>query len=170
MADIVADLGARTLTAFGRHYPLAFGRNGAVRACDKREGDGKTPLGCFPLVAALLRPGRVREVPTLLPWRWLRPSDGWSDSPDDPAYNRPVAHPHPFSAERLWRKDHLYDIILVLGYNLNPAVPGRGSAIFWHVARPGLRPTAGCIAIPRAGLAELLPVLAVDMAVDIRAG
>ena len=94
----------------------------------------------------------------MLPWRWLRPDDGWSDDVRDPAYNRPIRHPHAFSAERLWREDGLYDIIVVLGHNDAPPKPDAGSAIFLHCWRDGA-PTEGCVAIARDDLLALLPLL-----------
>ena len=150
----------RTVSAFGQTVPCAIGKGGAVAAAAKREGDGATPLGVWPVRAALLRPSRVGAPATALPWRWLRPDDGWSDDGRDPQYNRPVRHPHGFSAERLWRDDHLYDVIIVLGHNDCPPVPGLGSAIFLHCARPDFAATKGCVAVDRAVLAAWLPLLA----------
>ena len=155
------------LLAFGEAGPVAIGKGGVVPADAKREGDGGTPAGRFPVRGALLRPDRIATLSTGLPWRWLRPTDGWSDDPRDPEYNRPVTHPHPFSAERLWRDDHLYDIILVLGWNDAPVVPGRGSAIFWHALAADGRPTEGCIACPLDRLEALLPRLQPGMEVEV---
>ena len=106
---IVASVSAGTVTGFGETVPAAFGKGGAIAAHEKREGDGATPLGVWPVRAALLRPDRLAAPATRLPWRWLRPEDGWSDGVDDPAYNRPVRLPHAHSAENLWRDDHVYD-------------------------------------------------------------
>lgn len=155
---LVADTAARTLRAGERSMPCSIGRSGGVPAADKREGDGASPLGEWPLLAVLLRPDRVPPPVTRLPWRWLRAHDGWSDDPRDPAYNRPVYHPHRCSAERLWREDGLYDVIVALGHNLPAAEPGRGSAIFLHCWRDAA-PTEGCVAIERTALIELLPSL-----------
>jgi L,D-peptidoglycan transpeptidase YkuD (ErfK/YbiS/YcfS/YnhG family) len=83
-------------------------------------------------------------------------SDGWCDDPTDRNYNRAVRHPYPASAERLWREDDLYDVVVVLGHNARPRVRGGGSAIFMHLARPGYTPTEGCIALRRAHLLLLL--------------
>ncbi|MBA2935508.1 L,D-transpeptidase family protein [Sphingomonas sp. CGMCC 1.13654] len=138
-------------------FPCAIGRSGACSVADKREGDGFTPLGRWPIRAALLRPGGRFSPPAFLPWRWLRPDDGWSDSGRDPAYNRPVRHPHVFSAERMWRDDGRYDAVLMLGYNDDPPVPDRGSAIFLHLR--GVLPTEGCIAIDYEVMEALLPRL-----------
>lgn len=167
MSALRVDCRAGTLTAFGREIPCAIGRGGAIPAAAKREGDGATPLGCWALRGLLLRPDRVQTPGTALPWRWLRPQDGWSDDPADPAYNRPVALPHPFSAEQLWRTDGAYDLIVVLGHNDDPPVAGLGSAIFWHVAHHDARPTDGCIAIARAPFEALLPGLHTGLVMEI---
>jgi L,D-peptidoglycan transpeptidase YkuD (ErfK/YbiS/YcfS/YnhG family) len=134
----------------------AIGRGGA--RADKREGDGATPLGLLPLRRVLYRADRVAAPVCAVPVEPIGPADGWCDDPADPDYNRLVSLPHPARHERLWREDPLYDIVGVLGWNDAPVVKGRGSAIFLHVARPGLAPTEGCIALPeqevRAVLAE----------------
>ncbi|PZN93276.1 MAG: hypothetical protein DCF31_13290 [Alphaproteobacteria bacterium] len=151
-----ASVAAGTVTAFGETVAAVFGKGGAIPAAAKREGDGATPLGIWPVRAALIRPDRMAAPATRLPWRWLRADDGWSDDAADPAYNRPVSHPHRFSAERLWRDDHAYDIVIVLGHNDSPPVAPLGSAIFWHCTQPDRRPTEGCVAIDRAVLARWL--------------
>ena len=168
MTALVVDTAAHTLTAFGRTVPCAIGRNGAIPATEKREGDGMTPLGLWPILVVLLRPDRVALPPGIrLPWRWLRPDDGWSDDPADPAYNRPIHHPHRFSAEQLWREDGLYDAILVLGHNDAPPVPGLGSAIFLHCWKVG-QATEGCVAIEKRELLTILPLLAANDGIEIR--
>src|SRR3546814_10637542 len=106
----------------------------------------------------LLRPGKGEAAGIRLPWRWLREGDGWSDDVADPAYNRPVHLPGAFSAEDLLRDDDAYDVIVALGHNDAPPVPGRGSAIFFHLSEG--RPTAGCVAVERADMLRLLPLLA----------
>jgi L,D-peptidoglycan transpeptidase YkuD (ErfK/YbiS/YcfS/YnhG family) len=153
---ILARIGGGTVTAFGETVPGAFGRSGAIGAAAKREGDGASPLGVWPVRTALLRPDRMAAPATALPWRWLRAGDGWSDDAADPGYNRPVSHPHRFGAERLWRDDHAYDIIVVLGHNDSPPRAPLGSAIFFHCAQPDFRPTEGCVAIESAVLARWL--------------
>lgn len=165
--NLVARIAAGTLSGFDETMPASFGRSGAIAAADKREGDGATPLGVWPVRAALLRPDRMAAPTTLLPWRWLRAGDGWSDDAADPAYNRPVTHPHRFSAERLWRDDHAYDVIVTLGHNDSPPHAPRGSAIFLHCTHPDRRPTEGCIAVDRPQLARLLGRLAPDDALEI---
>ena len=157
---LVVDGKAGLLHADGHAISCSIGRGGLIAAADKKEGDGATPIGRWPIRGVLLRPDRVPPPTGLqLPWRWIRPEDGWSDGIDDPAYNRPVRHPHDFSAERLWREDGLYDVIVVLGHNDAPVVPGAGSAIFWHCWRDAAT-TEGCVAIASEDMIALLPKLA----------
>jgi L,D-peptidoglycan transpeptidase YkuD (ErfK/YbiS/YcfS/YnhG family) len=134
--------------------PAALGRSG-IRAL-KREGDGGTPLGRFPIRQVLYRADRGPRPRTELPVRAIREDDGWCDDPAGRNYNRLITLPSKRSAEGLKRADHLYDVVLVLGYNDRPRVRGKGSAIFVHLARPGYSPTDGCIALTRRDLLALL--------------
>lgn len=139
-------------------FPCALGRTGIK--LEKREGDGATPLGSFPLRELRFRQDRLAVPETELPLIPTSPSDGWCDAPDDACYNRPVRLPYPASAETMWRDDHLYDLVVVLGHNDNPVVPHAGSAIFFHLAREKdgeLQATEGCVALR---LEDMLQVLA----------
>ncbi|TWB22430.1 L,D-transpeptidase-like protein [Nitrospirillum amazonense] len=131
-----------------------IGRGGVIQ--DKREGDGGTPVGCFPLRRVLYRPDRVPAPVTALPVAPLAPDEGWCDDPSHPDYNRPVTLPFFASHEVMWRDDHVYDVVVVLGHNDDPPVPGLGSAIFMHLARPDRAATAGCTALDPADLRRLL--------------
>lgn len=144
------------LTLGEREVRCALGPAGVIAAADKREGDGATPLGVWPIRRVLYRPDRGAAPATALPMAPIAPDDGWCDAPDDPAYNQPVTLPYPASAERMWREDELYDIVVILGHNDDPPVPGMGSAIFLHCAKPGYPPTQGCVALARADLEALL--------------
>lgn len=155
--ELLVDSSAHTIRIGSAIVACALGRGGTSGAADKREGDGATPIGHWPIRGALLRPDRGLVPPAHLPWRWLRESDGWSDDPRDPAYNRPIRHPHPYSAERLWRDDGLYDSIILLGHNDSPPFAGLGSAIFLHLREGEF--TEGCIAVPRETMAGLLATL-----------
>jgi L,D-peptidoglycan transpeptidase YkuD (ErfK/YbiS/YcfS/YnhG family) len=134
----------------------------------KREGDHATPAGAFRLLAILFRPDRVRRRAWLLPARLVRPSGGWCDDPSSPLYNRPVTLPFGGSHEKLWREDRLYDLVIVLDYNIYPRRKHRGSAIFLHCARPDLAPTEGCVALRWQDLRRLLPLLARKTALTVR--
>lgn len=124
----------------------------------KREGDGASPRGRWPLTALYYRPDRRRRPVTRIPTRALRPDDAWCDVVGDRNYNRAVRLPYRVSDEVLWRNDRLYDLVGVLGFNSVPRRQGAGSAIFLHVAREDLSPTAGCVALAPADLDRLLRV------------
>jgi len=150
----------------GGSAAAAVGRAG-VKA-DKHEGDGATPAGTYPLVSILYRPDRVAPPVSQLPVKPLAPSDGWVDEPTDANYNRPVSLPYPASAEELWREDEIYDVLVVIGHNMEPVTPGAGSAIFLHIAMPDFTPTAGCVAIEKEVLLGLLPLLSRGSQIIIR--
>ena len=137
--------------------PCALGRSG--RRALKREGDGATPVGAWPIREAFYRADRLRRPRTAIPLRAIRRNWGWCDAPADRNYNRFVRLPYPVSAESLWRDDGAYDIIVVLGYNDHPRRRGGGSAIFVHLARPGYTPTEGCVALSMRDLRLLLTKL-----------
>jgi len=143
-----------TLSRAHQTYHCALGRSG-MTAC-KREGDGATPSGAFVLRTVLYRADRVPVPDTELPVHPIDPDAGWCDDPQDPEYNRAVRLPYPGRHERLWRDDHLYDVLVLIGHNDDPVIPGCGSAIFLHVAGPGYPPTEGCVAL---ALDDLLRIL-----------
>lgn len=134
--------------------PVALGRSG-IKA-NKRESDGATPRGAFRLKQLWWRADRHPRPATLLPVRRIGADDGWCEDPTDRHYNRPIKLPPQAEADRLARKDHLYDFIIEIDHNTRPRVAWRGSAVFIHVARPGFTPTAGCVALPMNSLRRLL--------------
>jgi L,D-peptidoglycan transpeptidase YkuD (ErfK/YbiS/YcfS/YnhG family) len=150
-----ARLGQDGSLHFGPHrFKVAVGRGGIAR--DKREGDGATPAGMQPLRRLLYRADRVARPRAAVPIEPIAPEDGWCDDPLDPAYNRQVRLPYAASCEELWRRDGIYDLLGVLGWNDSPPERGRGSAIFLHVARPDFAPTEGCVAVALGDLRVLL--------------
>ena len=138
----------------GKTYECALGRNG-IQAI-KQEGDGISPQGTYPLRSVLYRPDRIDPPRTALAVSPIGENDGWCDDPGSPDYNRPIVFPFTASAEHLWRDDHLYDVIVLLGHNDDPVVAGAGSAIFMHVAGDGYSPTEGCVALAREDLLAVL--------------
>lgn len=157
IADVDLDYRDGRLVWPGGAARVAAGRSGVSR--HKTEGDAATPAGIFRLVSAFFRADRLPPPPTRLPLRALKPSDAWVDDPGDPNYNRLVSLPYPGHTEAMWLDDGVYDLIVVIGYNMNPVVPAAGSAIFLHVAHPDFSPTAGCIAVERDVLLRLMPRL-----------
>jgi L,D-peptidoglycan transpeptidase YkuD (ErfK/YbiS/YcfS/YnhG family) len=149
--------GTRTrgiLTAGALAFPVALGRGGIL--ANKREGDGGTPRGTFRPVRLWWRADRLPRPATHLPARPIRPDDAWCEDPADRHYNRAVKVPAGEPGDRLRRDDHLYDLIIEIDHNARPRVTQRGSAVFLHLNRPGLAPTAGCVAMPAGRLKKLL--------------
>jgi len=120
------------------------------------KGDGGSPVGRLAVLGGFYRADRLRRPRTRLPLRPIRPDDGWCDDPRDRRYNRPVRLPYGASCEAMWREDRVYDVVVDIAWNRGPIRPGRGSAIFLHLARPGFEPTAGCVAVERRIIARLL--------------
>ncbi|HEX2593021.1 MAG TPA: L,D-transpeptidase family protein [Rhizomicrobium sp.] len=134
----------------------AVGRSGIAQK--RSEGDGVTPIGEWPIRNVLYRADRIAPPKTSFDSRALTPNDGWCDAPADPNYNRLVRLPYDASHEEMWRQDRLYDIVAVLGFNDDPVIPGRGSAIFLHIARESYGPTEGCVALAMPDLLDVLRV------------
>jgi len=140
----------------GVKFKCASGRNGFATIEEKKEGDGKTPIGRWILREVFYRADRIAKPETSLPIRKIGPEDGWCDDSENEKYNRHVKLPYAYSHENLYRNDALYDIIVVIGYNDAPPIPRKGSAIFLHVAREDFGGTAGCIALEKEALLTVL--------------
>lgn len=133
----------------------------------KREGDGATPIGCWPVLTVYYRADKIARPRTRLPVKIIEKDDGWCDDPLDRNYNRPVTLPYPASAENLWRDDHAYDLVVVLDYNFTRRSMNKGSAIFMHLAHDDGRPTAGCLALSEANLRAILKAAGPGLAIQI---
>jgi L,D-peptidoglycan transpeptidase YkuD (ErfK/YbiS/YcfS/YnhG family) len=139
-------------------YDCTLGRSGVILPQEKKEGDGKTPLGTYPLRQLIYRADRLTRPETQLPIEILTQDTGWCEDPADQDYNKKVVLPHAGAVDRMTRDDHLYDLCVVIGYNDAPVVSGRGSAIFMHLAREDFSPTAGCIGLKKEDLLQVLKV------------
>lgn len=138
--------------------PAAIGRSGTTSR--KREGDGATPIATMRALSGFVRGDRLRALPpTALPLTRIASHMLWCDDPGHACYNRPVRAPFAPSHEVLARADGLYDICLVLDWNVTERRRHRGSAIFLHLIRPGYEPTAGCIAVSLRDMRRILPLL-----------
>ena len=134
-------------------YRCSIGINGLSE--NKSEGDGCTPVGTFRINKILYRPDKINDVKFLLDTEIIGKLDGWCDDVNSQFYNQKILFPFESSAEHLYRKDDLYDIVCVIDYNLNPIVKGKGSAIFLHVATDDYSPTQGCVAIKKDELLQI---------------
>jgi len=142
------------LVSGAKRYKCALGRNGIGHK--QTEGDGLTPVGSHALGRIFWRADRMARPKTDLPCIEITKTMGWCDDPTHSDYNQLITFPHPAHAELMWRDDHVYDVVVELMFNTQPIIPGRGSAIFLHIARPDYTPTEGCIALNKNDLLELL--------------
>tara|TARA_E500000075_G_C6813191_1_gene231804 strand:+ start:115 stop:606 length:492 start_codon:yes stop_codon:yes gene_type:complete len=138
----------------GNSYTCAIGKNGVT--AEKNEGDGCTPLGEYSLGCIYFRKDKLVLPDVKLPTIAIDKNAGWCDDVASNDYNRPIAFPFKYSAERLFRDDGIYDIVCVINYNSDPVIKGKGSAIFLHIARNDYSGTEGCIALQQNDLIQLL--------------
>tara|TARA_B100001094_G_scaffold226103_1_gene220457 strand:+ start:421 stop:912 length:492 start_codon:yes stop_codon:yes gene_type:complete len=138
------------------HYNIkcAVGKRGIGNK--KKEGDQITPRGRFRIKSIFYRKDRVHYLKSKISKFQIRKNMGWCDDPKSRSYNKFIRFPFMYSAEKLYRKDNIYDIILVLNFNTNPTYKNKGSAIFIHVAKKKFQSTKGCIAIAKIKLKELV--------------
>ena len=154
------------LSVGNRYVKVALGRSGVKFA--KQEGDGATPAGRYRLVRLWWRSDRIPRPQTLLPVRPINALDGWCEDSSDRHYNRAITISPSQPGDRLWRSDGLYDLVIEIDHNKRPRVSGRGSAVFVHVARAELAPTAGCISLPINALKRLITRIGPKTTITIR--
>jgi len=135
-------------------FRCSIGKNGIGNK--KKEGDGITPKGIFKLTKVFYREDKVKNIKTKIKKIKIKKNMGWCDDPKSKFYNKLVKLPNKFSNEKLYRKDDVYDIVIVLNYNIQPIIKNKGSAIFIHVAKKNYKPTAGCVALKKKDLIKLL--------------
>ena len=122
----------------------------------KKEGDQVTPKGIFKVIKIYYRKDKIKKIISPIKKIQIKKNMGWCDDPKSDLYNQQIKLPSKFSYEKLYRKDGLYDIILVLNYNTSPIVKKKGSAIFIHIAKRKFKPTEGCIGLKKNDLIKLL--------------
>lgn len=141
----------------GVRYFCTLGRSGVIAPEKKTEGDGKTPLGTYFLRKLIYRADRLPAPETGLPTEELTSKTGWCEDPSHDDYNLQVTLPHAAkNIDHMKRDDYVYDLVVPIGYNDDPPVKGKGSAIFMHIARHSRAPTAGCVGL---ALEDLITVL-----------
>jgi L,D-peptidoglycan transpeptidase YkuD (ErfK/YbiS/YcfS/YnhG family) len=135
-------------------FRCALGKAGIKKK--KKEGDNITPKGTFKIIRVYYRRDKIKNITASIKKRKIKKNIGWCDDPVSNSYNKEIKLPSKFGHEKLYRKDNLYDLILVLNYNINPIIKNKGSAIFIHIAKKNYEPTAGCIALKKRDLVLLL--------------
>jgi L,D-peptidoglycan transpeptidase YkuD (ErfK/YbiS/YcfS/YnhG family) len=132
----------------------AIGKRGITY--NKIEGDQKTPKGTFIFKYILYRKDRLRFLKSQLKKKIIKKNMGWCDDPSSKLYNKLIRFPFKKNAERLWLSKKIYDVILIIDYNLNPVIKNKGSAIFFHLAKKNYLPTKGCIAVAKKDMLFLI--------------
>ena len=137
-------------------FRCALGKSGIKNKIE--EGDNVTPRGTFKIVKLLYRSDRIFKISTVLKKFKIKKNMGWCDDPDSKFYNKQIKLPTSLRHEKLYRKDSLYDLIVVLNYNFKPVIKNKGSAIFIHITNK-YKPTQGCIALRKDNLITLLSLI-----------
>ena len=132
----------------------------------KKEGDLITPKGRFKIKLILYRKDRVK-FKTKLRKVAIQKNMVWCDDPRSHKYNQLVKLPFDFGYEKLYKKENIYDIILVLNYNMNPIIRNKGSAIFIHVSKKNYKKTEGCVALKKIHLLKVLKELKNNTSIKI---
>ena len=148
-------------------FRCALGKSGIKKKI--REGDNITPKGIFKISKVYYRHDRIKKIKTSIKKITIKKNMIWCDDPRSIFYNKQINLPSKFSYERLYRKDHIYDLLVVLNYNINPVVKNKGSAIFIHIAKKNYRPTAGCLALKQKDLMKLLQIIKKNTKIKISA-
>ena len=133
----------------------------------KIEGDNITPKGTFKIIKIYYRSDRIKKIKSKFKLIKIKKNIAWCDDPQSRNYNQLIKLPSKYSYENLFKKNNIYDLILVLNFNINPIIKNRGSAVFIHVAKRNYKPTAGCIALKKDHLIKLVNNLKKNVVVKI---
>ena len=141
----------------GYKLKCSLGKSGLSR--NRREGDFTTPKGLFKLGLLYYRKDRVKLTKCLIKKKIIKKNMGWCDDSKSRKYNQEISFPFKYSAEKLYRKDNIYDILINIKYNHFPIVKNKGSAIFLHLSKKKYKATNGCIGIKKKDFLKILPLI-----------
>ena len=133
----------------------------------KKEGDFITPIGLYKIKYILYRKDRIKKIPSKLRKIIIKKNMGWCDDPKSRKYNKLINLPLSYGHEKLFKKENIYDIILVLDYNTKPVKKNKGSAIFIHIAKKNYEKTRGCVAVKKSNLLKILKEIRINTKVKI---
>ena len=150
----------------GYKLKCCIGKSGLAKK--KREGDLKTPKGLFELGLLYFRTDRIKSLRSKIQKKVIKKNMGWCDDSRSKKYNQEIRFPFKFRAERLYRKDKIYDIFINIKYNQSPAIKRKGSAIFLHVANRNYKPTKGCVAILKRDFLKIIPFINKNTKISIK--
>ena len=165
LAKLCTNYKKRLLSFDGVSFFCIFGRDGITE--NKIEGDWKTPKGIFTIRKIYYRSDRIAKLDTTIETIPLLQNDAWCDDIQLPEYNSFIKLPFSGSYENLWREDCLYDIIIVIGYNDEPTIPNKGSAIFIHLTKENMEYTKGCLAVNKEDMLSLIKEITPDSKIEI---
>jgi L,D-peptidoglycan transpeptidase YkuD (ErfK/YbiS/YcfS/YnhG family) len=146
-------------------FKCALGKAGIGKK--KQEGDNVTPTGTFKIVKIYYRSDRVKKISSKFRLIEITKNIGWCDDPNSKNYNQLINLPSKYNHEKLFKKNNIYDLIIVLNYNMKPVIKNKGSAIFIHVAKKKYQPTQGCIALKKNNLLKLLSKISKNIKIKI---
>tara|TARA_B100000029_G_scaffold497827_1_gene565840 strand:+ start:1252 stop:1743 length:492 start_codon:yes stop_codon:yes gene_type:complete len=150
----------------GYKLKCSIGKSGIKKS--KKEGDLATPNGIFKLGTLYYRKDRNQFLKTKLKKRIIRKNMGWCNDSKSKKYNQEISFPYKFKAEKLYRRDKIYDILINIKYNQTPIKKGKGSAIFLHLVNKNYKPTAGCVALAKEDFLKILPLINRNTKVSIK--
>ena len=141
----------------GYKLKCSIGKSGVTQS--KKEGDLTTPKGLFELGLLYYRKDKIKLLKCKIKKRAIKKGMGWCDDSKSKKYNQEISFPFKYGAEKLYRKDKIYDIFINIKYNQLPIVKGKGSAIFLHLSNKKYKPTSGCVAIQKKDFLKILPLI-----------
>ena len=141
----------------GYKLKCSIGKSGLTNS--KKEGDMATPKGLYKLGMLYYRKDRIKSLKCKINKKIIKKNMGWCDSPKSKKYNQEISFPFKFSAEKLYRKDRIYDFFINIKYNHFPIIKGKGSAIFLHLSNKNYKATKGCIGLQKKDFLKILPFI-----------
>ena len=150
----------------GYKLKCSIGKSGLTNF--KKEGDLATPKGLFKLGLLYYRKDRIKLLKCKIKKKVIKKSMGWCNDSRSKKYNREIYFPFKYSAEKLYRRDRIYDIFINIKYNHSPIIKEKGSAIFLHLSNKKYKPTSGCVAILKKDFLKILPLINYSTKILIR--
>lgn len=138
-------------------FKCALGKGGVGKK--RAEGDNITPKGNYKIIDIYYRKDRIKKITSKIKLLKINKNMGWCDDPTSKKYNQLILLPTKWSHEKLYRKDNIYDFVIVLNYNMNPVIKNKGSAIFIHITKKNYTATRGCIALKKKNLLKLIKII-----------
>tara|TARA_B100001013_G_scaffold322697_1_gene233279 strand:- start:168 stop:659 length:492 start_codon:yes stop_codon:yes gene_type:complete len=147
----------RLLLYKGYKLKCSIGKSGITNS--KKEGDLTTPKGTFKLGLLYYRKDRIKLPQCKINKKILKKNMGWCNDSKSKEYNQEITFPFKYEAEKLYRKDKIYDLLINIKYNYKPTIRKKGSAVFLHITDKKYRPTKGCVAITKKDFFKILPLV-----------